>query len=442
MESVINLLTISFGSYISVAYFQTLLGKPKFDKSSIWKVYSVLLIAFSFAFSIDMYGVRLFVVSGVIFLLSLLYEALNDSRLFFSGLFVVVCSLVAAISVTILQYLSGFETPFITEYFCVLSVVIFCALIYGFVEFIKSRGIKANSTKPINRTVSFLSLVYIMLFSLAYVILLFVLQFSTAMNYNIWEEISQVGLIIFAVILAILLLFNILLLVVIDYQNAFDVEKDVNDEARRNLDLQRKHYKVLLDQHRLSHKAVHDLKNKIQVVILAVKLNKRDFALSKLEELAGETFSTKHFESTGNDVIDAILSSKAHKLNEKEIDLNLFVEVSNNINISDFDLAVIIGNSIDNAIEACVKLPASERYIEAEIIEENNSLSFLFTNPTSENLVVVENVVQTSKAKDKHLHGFGIENMHEIACKYDGHTAVKCENGFFELELNLNIPPV
>lgn len=432
MDSLLILFHSGFGSFISVAYFKALSGKPNVDRYSIWKIYSGLFVALLFVFSIGNYGVRLLVVSILILVLSHFFRISNGSRLFFTGTFVAVCSLATVFSAIVLNFVSGLGISLITEYINIFSAGILYIIIYFFVEFIKNREIKANASSTLDSSLSILFL--------APILLIMLIQFIISYNFDFRDEMGLVQALVLLIFLAIFLLNNVLMFMAMSYKTAFIVEKDVKDEAQRNLDLQRKHYRELLDQHRLSHKEVHDLKNKLQVVILAVKLSKNDFALGKLEELVGNTFSTEGSVDTGNKVVDAIFGSKRSKLNESEIELNLYASVSNEINMNDFDLAVIIGNAIDNAIEACLKLPVSERYVEVEIEEEDHQLIFVFTNPTSENLVVVDNIVQTSKSKDRHLHGFGLENMREIARKYDGYSTVNCEAGFFELKLNLQIP--
>lgn len=434
-----ELLTILFASaletFFAFRYFEVLSWTLRVKKSNIWKIYFALFIALSLTALIDGYGIRTLTISLLLVTLSYFYKSENSSRLFFVGTFIVVCGVASVFAATFVYFLTQMQSGllFVIEHDYLLFSLLISLLIFGFVKFFESRGIKADAS-----TVNYKALSLVFAVS---VILVLILEISIAHIFNNNVVLGVPGLIAILTLLTILLLFNMLILIVIDYKNAFAVEQNITFNTQRNLDLQMEYYKELLDQHRLSHKEVHDLKNKIQVVMLAVKLNKSEFALRKLEELAGDTFVMRSFSKTGNDVIDAILGAKESKLELAEVGLNLEVNVTSDINMNDFDLSVIIGNAVDNAIEACTKLPVSDRYIEIEIVEENNTLTFTFANQTSEDLVVVDNVVQTSKETDRHLHGFGLSNMREIASKYDGYMNINCEDGFFELEIVLRIPP-
>jgi sensor histidine kinase YesM len=104
------------------------------------------------------------------------------------------------------------------------------------------------------------------------------------------------------------------------------------------------------------------------------------------------------------------------------------------------DLCVLLGNSVDNAIEACDELPnGMERKI---TVECNCSSGFLFLtvrNPIAKPVSICDNRVHTTK-KDRALHGFGISSMHKVAKKYDGTLKLDADEGFFTVSIDLCLP--
>ena len=81
--------------------------------------------------------------------------------------------------------------------------------------------------------------------------------------------------------------------------------------------------------------------------------------------------------NTRNSTIDALLNQKAQVAKKNNIDIRFKVNDLSGIQVAPIDLVIIIGNLLDNAIEACVKLPAGEREIYAQLLlEDTLFLSF------------------------------------------------------------------
>ena len=86
--------------------------------------------------------------------------------------------------------------------------------------------------------------------------------------------------------------------------------------------------------------------------------------------------------NTHNSTIDALLNQKAQVAKKNSIDIRFKVNDLSGIKVAPIDLVIIIGNLLDNAIEACVKLPAGEREIYAQLLlEDTLFLSFRNTSP-------------------------------------------------------------
>lgn len=102
--------------------------------------------------------------------------------------------------------------------------------------------------------------------------------------------------------------------------------------------------------------------------------------------------------------------------------------------VAPMDLVIIIGNLLDNAIEACLKLPAGEREIYAQLLLEGTLfLSFRNTSPPVE---IVNGYIATTK-KPPDLHGFGLQNVKTALKKYDSFYDMAYEDGYFAFTIEM-----
>lgn len=85
-------------------------------------------------------------------------------------------------------------------------------------------------------------------------------------------------------------------------------------------------------------------------------------------------------------MVDAILNSKLTIAKQKQIHVQCKAHVAKHIAIRDIDLCVIIGNLLDNAIEACEMLEEKERFIRIYIEIVKQQLYMSFTNAAMEDL--------------------------------------------------------
>ena len=104
----------------------------------------------------------------------------------------------------------------------------------------------------------------------------------------------------------------------------------------------------------------HDMKN--HIIALGGLLENKEWEkmrsyLKNMEEGAGIRTGE---EVTGNQVVDALLEQKRKAAEEKNILWECDVQVPKSRCISEFDLCVLFGNILDNALEACERLPYSE----------------------------------------------------------------------------------
>ncbi|MDO4454791.1 MAG: GHKL domain-containing protein [Eubacteriales bacterium] len=133
---------------------------------------------------------------------------------------------------------------------------------------------------------------------------------------------------------------------------------------------------------------------------------------------------------TGNLIVNAIVSQKKAQAHEQGIDL--IVESDQlpiSLPIKNIDLSVLIGNMLDNAIEACYE--SKDKDINLKIKMFPGYIVIRVTNPVKEN-VLKKNPNLCSTKKNKLIHGFGIPSIRLIAEKYSGKLSVEIKNKKFQ----------
>lgn len=178
----------------------------------------------------------------------------------------------------------------------------------------------------------------------------------------------------------------------------------------------------------------HDYHNHIQT-LLALNGDKekmKQYLLNLNHDLSTVDTVIK----TGNVMVDAILNSKLSLIKEKKIAVNAKAVVPPKLHISDIDLCVVIGNLLDNAMEACLRQPEEDRrFIRVFIGVLKVQLYISVTNSLCGDLKKFQKSYLSTKGSEG--HGFGLTRIDRIVEKYGGYKNRQNEDGVFVTEIML-----
>lgn len=139
---------------------------------------------------------------------------------------------------------------------------------------------------------------------------------------------------------------------------------------------------------------------------------------------------------TGNIMVDAILNSKLSLIRSKNIQVNAKAAVPAVLNVSEVDLCAMLGNLLDNAMEACLRQSEEEnRYIRVFMGTMKGQLYLSVYNSVGNSIRKNGKVYLSSKASPS--HGFGLMRVDRIAAKYGGYVNRQNEEGIFATEVML-----
>ena len=179
----------------------------------------------------------------------------------------------------------------------------------------------------------------------------------------------------------------------------------------------------------------HDYHNHMQAIKALLSMGKKDELSEYLDNLEKDLDSIDIAIRTGNVGLDAILSSKVSIARKNNIEVNCTAKVPQDLKISDVHFCAIVGNLMDNAIDACEKIPAAcPRFIRIYIGLFKSQLYISVSNSTKEKKRRRLGELVTSKLGE---HGFGLRRIDKLAEKYDGYVNRKNEPGIFATEVML-----
>lgn len=176
----------------------------------------------------------------------------------------------------------------------------------------------------------------------------------------------------------------------------------------------------------------HNFRHKIRTI--ATLAERREY--DELERVVNEF--TQTFKSTqvtrycDNAVIDAVLSHYIRQAESLGITLELGFDFPNEITINTTELATVFANAIENAIHACEKLPAEERWIEIKVISKPKFIARIKNRYNG----TVEFDDDGIPVNHEEGHGFGTRSIVAFCHQIGGHCNFSTDSEYFTVILN------
>ena len=180
----------------------------------------------------------------------------------------------------------------------------------------------------------------------------------------------------------------------------------------------------------------HDYHNHIQVMKAYLAQGQTEEIGNYLGKLDADLISVDTILKTGNVMIDAILNSKISLAQTKKINVNAKAIVPKTLSVQEVDLCVILGNLLDNAIEACERQPdETKRFMRVYIGKHKELLYISVSNSFGGEVKKSGRGYHSTKASAS--HGFGLVRIDKIIEKYKGFVDRQNEEGVFATEAML-----
>lgn len=223
----------------------------------------------------------------------------------------------------------------------------------------------------------------------------------------------------------------------------------VNDIAQREKELREnrilewesknklKLYETLSESVQKQKMLSHEFHNQINIIQGLCERDQVEVLKKYLADINGTYFCEMNRFETHNVIINTVLNEKYYDAVNNDILFVCRIGDMGNLTISDQDIALILSNLLNNAIEACQKCD-EKRIIKIKMLIDDTKLILSVKNTYSGNVYRKNEQFLSTKIDHKENHGYGLKNVIKIIEKYDGEYVINTkENKFF---ISIRIP--
>lgn len=180
----------------------------------------------------------------------------------------------------------------------------------------------------------------------------------------------------------------------------------------------------------------HDIKNHIVVMKKFDESGESEELHSYIKELYKELTEHEIQVWTGIEIVDYLLTQKLKRAEQENIKVVVDAGKIDRLPFSNPEIVSILGNLLDNAVEACERVSNKERWIDFEI-QKKNGIFFLKITNSMEMIPEKGKTHLFSMKKERELHGYGLNNVRRIVEKYNGEMYCATEEGMFSVTILL-----
>lgn len=241
------------------------------------------------------------------------------------------------------------------------------------------------------------------------------------------------------------ILINIVLILAINFFAFFLFEKIAiysEKEKQRELAIhQNAYYLKQLSLMETSLKATrslrHDIKNHMAAIYTSLDNGHIRDAQKHIESVMN-VYKNNNSIVSGNSAIDSIINFKVQEAHQANLSITFNIDIPMELNIESYDAAIILGNLLDNSMEAVSKDEVKEKNILCDIKYDKGVMLIDIKNHFNGKIIHKGNKYLSTKA-DKQMHGLGLTNVKTSVEKYNGSMDINHKQGIYEVFIMLYI---
>ncbi|MBD5466227.1 MAG: GHKL domain-containing protein [Lachnospiraceae bacterium] len=197
---------------------------------------------------------------------------------------------------------------------------------------------------------------------------------------------------------------------------------------------QKKYATMVKQQYDEMKQMRHDMKQHYSVLENLLAQEKYQSMKEYLLKFIEAIDSRENLIYINNEYINAILNRKMNYAKEKKIDV-IVNSVQEFTGADEMELCNLLGNLMDNAVEACEKIDG-KRMIELSMSQDIDKIYIEVKNSIKESVLTGNKELKSGK-RNKSRHGYGMKTIMEIVKKHEGHVDIWEEMGKFCISLVL-----
>lgn len=176
----------------------------------------------------------------------------------------------------------------------------------------------------------------------------------------------------------------------------------------------------------------HDMQNHLLCIDSLLQEKDFDGAQRYIHSLASIFTIMNQTAKSENYILDALLNDKIERAKALYINVEKKVKISRKLKIDNKDWCILIGNALDNSIEALTDLDENERKLIIKMSQIEDMLSVSISNTIARDMKLDIEHLETTKM-DRANHGIGLKNIKETVVKYNGEMSIEVERQKFTL---------
>lgn len=253
---------------------------------------------------------------------------------------------------------------------------------------------------------------------------------TSSLSYGSCDLVSFLGMTLF--LLSAFISFYSIIRRTVRIQTELAVQEERLEQLDRDLAVQKQFYETKLSKEEEIRSLRHDMNGHLSTLLALLDENRPDEAASYLSGIIELHSEHKTDTMCENPYMNAVLTEYSARCRGNNISFVCHVGVGNHA-LPSTELCLILNNALENAVEACMKLPENERKIKVQAAVKHNRFLLRISNRFIGVISGGEEFPATAK-KGKE-HGYGLSNIYRAAQRKGGTMECRTENGYFVLDV-------
>lgn len=218
------------------------------------------------------------------------------------------------------------------------------------------------------------------------------------------------------------------------------LQKQISSVSREKADMEREknrmlaeNYQILKDASASKQTFYHDLKNQYLLIQNYLETGAYEKAKDYIKELGGREHMEEIRFHTGSEAMDIILEYKLNQAKRQGIQINCLIEPVQ-LRLQETEVTALLGNLLDNALEACDKMEPQDRWIQIVIRQMGNASFIKVSNTCAQKPERIGE--EFVSGKQGTLHGIGTKSIREIVERYGGVQETGYKEGIFFMTIS------
>lgn len=231
-----------------------------------------------------------------------------------------------------------------------------------------------------------------------------------------------------------LLVINLIIFYLYNALENFYIQKKEQELTKQQINMYENELEIMKKSYYNIRALRHDMKHHMMELKFLVKKGEYDEILTYIDSMGVFILNSDEYVDSGNKEIDSTLNYLLQKADKILDNTKINIVLPENLSVHTFSINVILGNLLENAIDAAQK--SKEKYLSIDMRTKRGLLFITIENSYDGSIQLNKNEIVTSR-KNKESHGIGLKNVKMIVEEQGGQMQVMWVNNRFVVKVML-----